>query len=55
MQIELDQKEAGNLMQLIDIAVKAGGLQAAAAALPIAAKIQQAAQQSAPQPADDQP
>ena len=40
MQIELTELEAQQLIGLLDLAVKAGGLQAAQAALPIAAKTQ---------------
>lgn len=47
MKIDLTEEEAQALMQLLDIATKAGGLQAASAALPLAAKLQQAAQSAA--------
>ena len=40
MQIELTELEAQQLIGLLDLAVKTGGLQAAQAALPIAAKAQ---------------
>lgn len=40
MQIELTELEAQQLIGLLDLAVKAGGLQAAQAALPIATKVQ---------------
>lgn len=40
--IELTEDEARNLVVLLDIAVKTGGLQAAQAALPIVAKVQEA-------------
>jgi hypothetical protein len=43
MTLDLTETEAQNLLQLLDVAVKAAGLQAAQVALPIAAKIQQAA------------
>ena len=39
MTIELDEREAQALLALLDLAVKAGGLNAAAAALPIAQKV----------------
>lgn len=41
MTIDLTKDEAQALMQLLDIATKAAGLQAAQAALPIAVKVQQ--------------
>lgn len=40
MQIELTQLEAQQLIGLLDLAVKTGGLQVAQAALPLATKIQ---------------
>ena len=39
MTLELDDKEVQALLVLLDLAVKAGGLNAAAAALPIAQKV----------------
>lgn len=45
MQIELTTQEAQQLMQLLDLATKSGGLQAAQAALPIAMKVQTAIKQ----------
>ena len=45
MQIELTITEAQQLMQLLDLATKSGGLQAAQAALPIAVKVQTAIEQ----------
>jgi hypothetical protein len=42
--LKLNEQEANNIIQLLDIAVKAGGLANAAAALPIVEKIKQAAQ-----------
>lgn len=42
MMIDLTEAEANNLIALLDVATKAGGLNAAQAALPLAAKIQQA-------------
>jgi len=42
MKIELTQDEARALIGLLDVAVKAAGLQAAQAALPIAIKVQTA-------------
>lgn len=42
MKIELTEQQAQALMALLDIAVKAAGLQAAAAALEIAQKVQAA-------------
>lgn len=44
MILELSKEEAQQLLDLLDLATKAGGLQAAAAALPIASKIMQAVQ-----------
>lgn len=49
MQIELTTQEAQQLMQLLDLATKSGGLQAAQAALPIAVKVQTAIEQEKPQ------
>ena len=40
MTLELSKPEAETLMQLLDIAVKAGGLNVAVAALPLAQKIE---------------
>lgn len=42
MQIELTTDEAQNLLNLLDVAVRAQGLNAAQAALPLAVKIQHA-------------
>ena len=42
--LKLNEQEANNIIQLLDIAVKAGGLANAAVALPIVEKIKQAAQ-----------
>lgn len=42
MQIELTQQEAQQLIGLLDLATKTGGLQVAQAALPIAIKVQAA-------------
>ena len=44
MIIELTKEEAQQLIDLMDLATKTGGLQVAAVALPLAAKIMQAAQ-----------
>lgn len=44
MVLELSKEEAQQLLDLLDLATKAGGLQAAAAALPIASKIMQSVQ-----------
>ena len=44
MNITLTETEANNLIALLDVATKAGGLQVAQAALPLVAKIQEAAQ-----------
>lgn len=41
MQIELTADEAQNLLNLLDAAVRAQGLNAAQAALPLAVKVQQ--------------
>lgn len=43
MNIQLTEPEANDLAQLLDIACKAGGLQAAVKATPIFAKLQEAA------------
>jgi hypothetical protein len=43
MKIEFTKEEASALVQLIDVAVKAGGLQVAAAALALVRKIDDAA------------
>lgn len=45
MTIELTTQEAQQLIQLLDLATKSGGLQAAQAALPIAVKVQTAIEQ----------
>jgi len=42
--LNLSEKEANDLVQLLDVATKASGLQGAAVALPIVAKLQNAAQ-----------
>lgn len=42
MVVNLTEAEANNLLALLDVATKAGGLNAAQAALPLATKIQQA-------------
>ena len=42
MQIELTKQEAQQLIGLLDLSTKSGGLQAAQAALPIAIKVQTA-------------
>lgn len=44
MNLELTKEEAQQLLDIMDIATKSGGLQVAAVALPLAAKIMQAAQ-----------
>lgn len=49
MQIELTTQEAQQLIQLLDLATKSGGLQAAQAALPLAIKVQTAIEQEKPQ------
>jgi hypothetical protein len=46
MVLELTKEEAQQLLELLDLATKAGGLQAASAALPIATKILAAEQKS---------
>lgn len=45
--LELTEQEAGNLLQLVDVAVKTQGLSVAGAAIQLAAKIQMAAQANA--------
>ena len=52
MTIELAEKERTALIQLIDIAVKAGGLNVAQAGATLAAKL---ADQGQPDTADEQP
>ena len=52
MNIELAEKERTALIQLIDIAVKAGGLNVAQAGATLAAKL---AAQEQPDTADEQP
>lgn len=51
MNIELTQQQAQNLLQLLDVSVKAGGLNAAAPALELATIVQTAinAQKQEPQ------
>jgi len=44
IKLELTQEQANNLLQLIDIAVKAGGIQNAKVALPLVDLIVNAAQ-----------
>lgn len=44
MQLELTTEEAQSLVNLLDAAVRAQGLQAAAVALPLFAKIKEAAE-----------
>lgn len=44
MNIELSKEEAQQLLEIMDLATKSGGLQVAAVALPLASKIMQAAQ-----------
>jgi len=54
MQIELTKVEAETLLQLLDVAVKALGLQGAQVAMPIVSKITSAAQvEAAPAKEDD--
>jgi len=43
MNLKLTLEEAQSLINLLDLAVKAGGLQTASIALPLAVKIQEAA------------
>lgn len=49
MQIELNENEAQVLLNLLDVAVKAAGIQAAESALHFAKKIQDAKQPPAPE------
>ena len=51
MNIELTQEEAQTLVNLIDAAVRAQGLQAAVVALPLVQKLQDAAKAVVPPPA----
>ena len=44
MVLELTKEEGQQLLELLDLATKTGGLQVASVALPLAAKIMQAAQ-----------
>lgn len=46
MKLELTQKDAEALVGLLDLAVKAGGLAAAQAAIPLLGLVQAAAQQA---------
>jgi hypothetical protein len=48
MPIDLTPAEARALIDLLDLACKAGGLNAAVAALPIAAKVQSAIEATTP-------
>lgn len=43
MKLELSKQEAEQLLNLIDVAVKASGLQGAMIAVPLVVKLQQAA------------
>jgi hypothetical protein len=43
--LELTKEEAQQLLELLDVATKAGGLQVAQAALPLAGKLVQASQE----------
>lgn len=54
MQIELAPEQARNLLQLIDMAVKAGGLNVAKPAYDIAAIVQTALNEQAEDPVDDE-
>ena len=49
IKIELTQEQANQLLQLIDVAVKAGGVANARAALPLVDLILAAAQQHKPE------
>tara|TARA_R110000868_G_scaffold27465_3_gene104193 strand:+ start:983 stop:1138 length:156 start_codon:yes stop_codon:yes gene_type:complete len=49
MQIELNENEAQVLLNLLDVAVKAAGIQAAESALHFVKKIQDAKQPPAPE------
>jgi len=51
MTIELNEQEGQALLQLIDLAVKSGGLNVAQAGFVLAAKISEAASKSKSQPA----
>lgn len=51
MTLDLTQQEAQQLVDLIDAAVRAQGLQAAVVALPLVQKLQEAAKAVAPPPA----
>ena len=53
MQIELAPEQAQNLLQLLDIAVKAGGLNAAKPAYDIAEKVQLAFNDLNPETTND--
>jgi hypothetical protein len=50
MTIELTEQEANALLQLIDLAVKSGGLNVAQAGVVLAAKISAAAKPQQPEP-----
>lgn len=45
MKLELTPEEAQSLVNLLDVAVKAGGLQAAVVAVPLFQKLQDAAKE----------
>lgn len=51
MTLDLTQQEAQQLVDLIDVAVRAQGLQAAIVALPLVQKLQEAAKAVAAPPA----
>lgn len=46
MKLELTEQEANQLVNLLDVAVKAGGLQAASPALALVIKLQNASKQT---------
>lgn len=54
MKLELDQQETNDLVQLLDIAVKAGGLQWAPKAVNLFAKVQAAVAEQKPQTQEDE-
>lgn len=54
MNIDLSVEEANTLLSLMDAAVRAQGIAAAQAALPLVQKLQQAAQAAAPATAEQE-
>lgn len=53
MTIKLNENERNNLLILLDVAIKAGGTQAAKAAMPIIHKLENPQEPEPPKPADE--